>query len=69
MLDAKTTALLRTVLEELCASVSPADVSTRTDVAFKLLETANQGRYSTEELKAAGTQVLREPPMHAASLP
>ena len=42
MLDPETAALLRAVLDELCASTSPSDMCTRTNVASKLLEAASQ---------------------------
>jgi hypothetical protein len=62
MPDAETIALLRTVLDELCASLSPFDASTRTNVASKLLETARNGRSSVDDLKQAGKDVLRRCP-------
>lgn len=37
MLDAETAALLRAVLEELCASISQFDADTRARVASRLL--------------------------------
>lgn len=58
MPDAETVALLRAVLDELCASISPFDASTRTKVASKLLEAARAGRSSVEDLKQAGEEVL-----------
>jgi hypothetical protein len=58
MPDAETTALLRAVLDEVCASLSPFDASTRTDVASKLLETARNGRLSLDDLKQAGQEAL-----------
>ena len=61
MLDAKTAALLRTILDELCAGLSRSDVSTRTSVASKLLEAVRQGP-SDDDLKKAGREVLRSPP-------
>jgi hypothetical protein len=62
MPDAETIALLRAVLDELCASLSPFDASTRTNVASKLLETARSGRSSVDDLKQAGKDVLRRCP-------
>ncbi len=61
MPDAETAALLRTVLDEVCASVSLWDTDTRTHVASKLLETVKQGTPSIEDLRKAGQQVLRRP--------
>jgi hypothetical protein len=59
--DPETTALLRAVLDELCAGVSPYDASIRTDVASRLLETARQGGSSIDDLREAGRQVLLQP--------
>ena len=63
MPDRETAALLRTLLEELCVSLAPSDVHTRTKVATRLLETVRQGERSLEELRAAGKQVLQTPTM------
>jgi hypothetical protein len=62
MPDAETAALLRAVLDELCASVTSTDNITRTHVASTLLATAQQGDISFDELKAAGAEALRRPP-------
>ena len=62
MPDRETAALLRTLLEELCASLAPSDVHTRTKVASRLLETVKQGEPSLEELRAAGKQALLKTP-------
>ena len=64
MLDPKTVAVLRAVLDELCASTSPSDVRTRTNVASRLLEAARQGGsdMSLDNLKAAGKQALLQTP-------
>jgi hypothetical protein len=62
MVDAETTALLRAALDELCASLSPSESSTRTSVASKLLEAVKQGSSSLDDLKKAGREVLRQPP-------
>jgi hypothetical protein len=61
MPDAETAALLRAVLDEICAGISLSDTSTRTNVASKLLETVRQGTLSIEDLKKAGSQGLRQP--------
>jgi hypothetical protein len=62
MPDAKTAALLRTVLDEVCASISLRDTNTRTNVASKLLEAVKQeAPPSVEDLKKVGRQVLRPP--------
>jgi hypothetical protein len=62
MPDRETAALLRTLLEELCASLSPADVHTRTNVAATLLETVRRGEQSPDELRAAGKQAMLQTP-------
>jgi hypothetical protein len=58
MSDAEIAALLRAVLDELCASVSPSNASTRMTVASTLRETAEP----RDDLKRAGREALREPP-------
>lgn len=60
--DPETAALLRAVLEELCATVSPSDARVRTDVASGLLEAIKQGAPSVDELKKVGREALRQPP-------
>ncbi len=59
--DPETAALLRAVLDELCAGVPRYDAGTKTDVATRLLETVRQGRSSIDDLREAGRQVLRQP--------
>jgi hypothetical protein len=61
MLDAETAALLRAVLDEVCASISLSDTSTRTNVASKLLEAVKQGTPSADDLRRVGQQVLLQP--------
>ena len=61
MPDAETAALLRAVLDEVCASISLSDTSTRTNVASKLLETVKQGTSSVDDLRKVGRQVLHQP--------
>ncbi len=61
MPDAETAALLRVVLDEVCASISLSDTSTRTNVASKLLETVKQGTPSIDDLRQVGRQVLHQP--------
>ena len=63
MPDAETAAMLRAILDELCANLSPSDASTRTNVASKLLETARRGASSLDDLRSAGREALREPTM------
>jgi hypothetical protein len=62
-LDPETTRLLRTILDELCASIPPADVSTKTNVASRLLEAVGDGRSpSIDHLKAVGKEALLRTP-------
>jgi hypothetical protein len=61
MPDAETAAVLRAVLNEVCASISPSDTSTRTNVASKLLETVRHGTSSIDDLKKVGMQALHQP--------
>ena len=61
MPDAETAALLRAILDEVCASISLSDTSTRTNVASKLLETVKQGTPSVDDLRKVGRQVLHQP--------
>jgi hypothetical protein len=62
MPDSETAALLRAILEELCASVSPFDAQTRTNVASKLLASARGGNPSLDDLRAAGKEALPPAP-------
>ena len=62
MPDVETTAMLRTVLDELCAGISPLDARTRTSVASKLLEAASQGTPSIDDLREVGRVALRRAP-------
>lgn len=62
-LDPNTARLLRSILDELCASIPPSDVSTKTNVASKLLEAVSDGRSpSIDNLKAAGKEALPRAP-------
>ena len=62
MPDAETAAVLRTVLDQLCADLSPWDARTRTNVASKLLETVKLGSSSVDDLERAGKEALRQAP-------
>jgi hypothetical protein len=62
MPDTKTVALLRTVLDELCVQVPLFDIVTRTNVASKLLEAAQQGRCSLDDLREIGRKALHKTP-------
>jgi len=58
MFDAKTTALLRTVLDQVCESVSRYETGVRTHVAAKLLEAASNGENSIDGLRKVGREAL-----------
>ncbi|MBR0718973.1 hypothetical protein [Bradyrhizobium liaoningense] len=62
MFDPATTALLRTVLDEVCESVSLAETGAHTHVASKILEAASRGNTSPEQLKQIGRQALSQAP-------
>ena len=58
MFDAETTALLRAVLDEVCAGVSCYETGVRTHVASKILEAAARGETSVDSLKKVGREAL-----------
>jgi hypothetical protein len=60
--DSKTAAILRIVLDEVCAQVPSFDASIRTNVASKLLEAVEQGRCSLDDLRQVGTGALPKTP-------
>jgi hypothetical protein len=62
MPDTETAALLRTVLEELCAQLPSFDASTRTNVASRLLDAAKQGKCSLDDLREVGREALHRTP-------
>ena len=62
MFDAETTALLRSVLDEVCEQVGRFENGTRTHVAAKLLEAATRGEQTVADLREAGLAVLRAAP-------
>jgi hypothetical protein len=62
MPDIKTAALLRSLLDELCAQLPKFDADTKINVASKLLEAVEQGRSSVDDLRAVGKEALRHPP-------
>ena len=62
MPDPETAALLRSVLEELCAPLPPSDAGARTAVASRLLEAVKLGAPSIDELKKVGGEALRPTP-------
>lgn len=62
MFSAETTALLRSVLDEVCEQVGRYDNGTRAHVASKLLETATQGGQTVTDLRKAGRAALSNAP-------
>lgn len=62
MPDPETAALLRSVLDELCADEPGFAANSKVDVATRLLEAVKQGRSSIDDLKAAGMSGLRQTP-------
>lgn len=69
MFDAETTALLRAVHEEVCASISVSETGARAHVASKILEAAANGQLSIDDLKAAGHSALIAPTMQTLFQP
>jgi hypothetical protein len=62
MLDTETSALLRAVLDEVCANIPPSQIATRQRVAAKVLEAAEKNHWSIEDLKRAGRDALNSVP-------
>ena len=62
MFDAEVTALLRAVLDEVCAGVSKYEIGTRAHVASILLENAAKGELSPDVLREVGQRALRSSP-------
>jgi hypothetical protein len=62
MPNAETAAVLRAVLDEVCADLSPLDTVTRTHVASSLLEKTRQAQSSLDDLRQAARNALRRPP-------
>lgn len=62
MPDAETAAVLRALLNEVCAGVSVLDTVTRTHVASSLLERAKHSNSSVDDLRDTALKALRRPP-------
>src|SRR3979411_2314734 len=60
MFATEITALLRRILDDVCADVSIGDSGIKARVASKLLECAAKGDVSVEGLRAAGRCALEE---------
>ncbi|MCK1358156.1 hypothetical protein [Bradyrhizobium sp. 199] len=62
MFDLQTTAMLRLVLDEVCADVGQYENSVRAHVASKLLEAAALPDLTIEDLKLTGREALSRAP-------
>ena len=62
MFSPETTALLRSVLDEVCEQVGLYENGTRAHVALKLIEVATLGGQTIDDLKQAGRDALRNAP-------
>jgi hypothetical protein len=62
MFSSEVTALLRTVLDEVCADVAEHETSTKTRVASLLLESASMGERNADTLRSVGRRALRSRP-------
>lgn len=62
MFDPATTALLRAILDEVCADVSRREIGARTYVASRILEAAAEGDASPDRLKKVGCEALHDAP-------
>mgnify|MGYP005814107217 CR=1 FL=1 len=58
MLRAETIALLRDVLNEVCADAAHHATGTRAHVAVRLLEAATRGQTAAEDLRPVGRSAL-----------
>ena len=58
MPDAEMAALLRAVLDEVCADLAPFDMVTRERVSARLNELVRSGPCSAEDLRRAGRDAL-----------
>lgn len=62
MPDAQIAALLRAVLDDVCAELPPWDTATRERVAAKLRDLVRSGHASIDDLKRAGRDALTRAP-------
>ncbi|MGY3444771.1 MULTISPECIES: hypothetical protein [unclassified Bradyrhizobium] len=67
MIDERTAAVLRAVLDETCAALSRFDSATRTCVASSLLEAVRRGSPSIEELRIVARDALHAAPAYGAN--
>ena len=62
MFGSETTAVLRSVLDEVCQPIGRYENGTRAHVASKLLEAAAQGQQTIEEFRETAREALRVVP-------
>ncbi|MCP3442114.1 hypothetical protein [Bradyrhizobium sp. CCGUVB14] len=62
MLEAEMAALLRAVLDEVCADLAPSEMAMRERIAARLGDLARSGQCSVDDLKRAGRNVLTRAP-------
>jgi hypothetical protein len=62
MFDAQTTALLRSVLDEVCDGISRYETGVRAHVASQILEAARQGEITIDGLRQVGIKALTRAP-------
>jgi hypothetical protein len=69
MFDALTTALLRSILDEICSGVSLQETGVRAHVASKILEAATRGELSVVKLRQIGREALKAAPWRRSLAP
>jgi DNA-binding transcriptional ArsR family regulator len=62
MPDAEMAALLRAVLDDVCADLAPSETATRERVAARLSDLVRSGRCSVNDLRRAGRDALIRAP-------
>ena len=62
MFSSEVTALLRTVLDEVCADVAEHETSKKARAASILLESASRGERNADALRFVGRRALRSAP-------
>jgi hypothetical protein len=61
-LDSKTLSALRTILDDVCSHLPLSAISARTLVASRILDRAQTGHQTFDELKQVGLEALRTAP-------
>jgi len=59
MFNSETTALLRSILEEVCHDVDRTHTATRAHVAAGILAAAGRGLITADDVREAGREALR----------